>query len=421
LTGAQSYGVFLAYYLSANTFPGASYLDYAFIGGLSICQALVVSPIATITTRKYGTRTTLLIGVFFETISFIGASFAKQIWQLFLSQGICFGWGMGFLFVGSVGVLPQWFSKRRGVANGIGTAGSGLGGMMYSLATNAMIRNLGLAWAFRILAILAFSVNSTCALLLRDRNQAIGATQAAFDRKLFRRCQFWLVLGWGIFSVLGYICLLFSLPNYATSVGLTAQQGAIIGALLNLGQGLGRPLVGYFSDTAGRINMAGFMTFFCGLICYVIWIFSKSYGVLIFFAILVGTVSGTFWTMISPVAAEVVGLVELPSALSITWLSLVIPTTFAEAIALALKRKTGDVYLNAQAFTASMYMGATLCMWLLRGWKIGELERESQSGRAKSKNGSNEVQRSVTPAETPSSPARKIPSFPRRMVMWKRV
>ena len=69
---------------------------------------------------------------------------------------------------------------------------------------------------------------------------------------------------------LGYIVLLFSLPNFALSIGLTAKQGSIIGALLNLGQGLGRPVVGLVSDSAGRINIAGFLTFLCGLFCLVI-------------------------------------------------------------------------------------------------------------------------------------------------------
>ncbi|KAB8339258.1 hypothetical protein FH972_022191 [Carpinus fangiana] len=90
----SSYGVFLAYYLSHNTFPGASYLDFAFVGGLSISMALLIAPIATNTTRIFSTRTTLLIGVFFETVALIGASFATQIWHLFLSQGVCFGWGV---------------------------------------------------------------------------------------------------------------------------------------------------------------------------------------------------------------------------------------------------------------------------------------------------------------------------------------
>lgn len=324
---SKSYGVFLAYYLANNTYPGATHLEYAFVGGLSISMALLVSPVATYVTRLRGTRTTLLLGVFFETVSLIGASFSTQIWQLFLSQGVCFGWGMGFLFVGSVGVVPQWFTKRRSLANGIATGGSGLGGMMYSLATNAMIQSIGLGWAFRILGILAFVVNFICAILIKDRNKAIGVTQLAFDYRLLKRKEFLLLLGWGFFSMLGYIVLLFSLPNYALTIGLSSYQGSIIGALLNLGQGLGRPAIGIFSDRAGRINIAGFLTFVCALFCFVIWIFSNGFGVLIFFALIVGTVAGTFWTTIAPVGAEIVGLKELPSALSITWIVLVLPCT----------------------------------------------------------------------------------------------
>jgi hypothetical protein len=97
----SSYGVFLAHYITNNTFPGASRLDYAFVGGLSISQAMFVAPLATYCVSYLGTRNTLLIGVFFETLSLIGASFAKSLWQILLSQGICFGWGMGFLFTAS--------------------------------------------------------------------------------------------------------------------------------------------------------------------------------------------------------------------------------------------------------------------------------------------------------------------------------
>lgn len=190
-----------------------------------------------------------------------------------------------------------------------------------------MIGRLGVEWAFRILGILACVVNCTCAMLIRDRNKAVGSIQLAFDYTLFKRPAFLLLLGWGFFSMMGYIVLLFSLPNYATSIGLSAQQGSIIGAVLNLGQALGRPLVGIFSDKAGRINLAGLCTFIGGLFCFVIWIFARSFGVLVFFAIIVGTVAGTFWTTIAPVGAEVVGLKELPSALSIVWIVLVLPTT----------------------------------------------------------------------------------------------
>ncbi|KAI9839961.1 MAG: hypothetical protein M1819_000153 [Sarea resinae] len=419
----SSYGVFLNHYLTTDKFPGSTFLDYAFVGGLSISTALFISPLSTSCTRLYGTRTTLLVGVFLEGLALITASWTKQIWQLFLSQGLCFGLGMGFLFSASVGIIPQWFTTKRSLANGIATGGSGIGGMIYSLATNAMIRTIGLGWAFRILGIVALSVNLVCALVIRDRHHQVGSIHMAFDRSLFKRFEFLLFLGYGFFSMLGYIVLIFSLPDYATSIGLSAQQGSIIAALLNLGQGIGRPMVGYFSDASGRINMAAFMTFSCGLFCLVIWDFAKSFGVLIFFAILVGTVAGTFWTTAAPVAAEVVGLQTLPSALSITWVLISFPTTFSEPIGLELRSARGNIYLRCQIFTGFMFVGAALCMLVLRAWKIGEIERLQEDGRERALRDDDAVREhdSDVGNETAQAGARPMTKFWRRMIMLRRV
>jgi hypothetical protein len=200
-------------------------------------MALVIAPLATLCVKKFGTKPTLGLGIFFETAGLLGASWASQIWHLFLSQGLAFGFGMGFLFIASVGIVPQWFTTKRSFANSIAAAGSGIGGVIYSLGTNAMIKSIGLGWAFRVLAIVSASVNTICTLLVRDRNKAVGSIQVAFDVRLFKRPEFLLLLGWGFFSMLGYVVLLFSLPNYARSIGLSAKQGSIIGALLNVGQG----------------------------------------------------------------------------------------------------------------------------------------------------------------------------------------
>ncbi|KAL9600113.1 MAG: hypothetical protein Q9219_003369 [cf. Caloplaca sp. 3 TL-2023] len=375
----SSYGVFLAFYLGNDYYPGASALDFAFVGGLSISMALLISPIATTTTRLYGTNVTLLIGVFFETLALIGASFTHQIWQLFLSQGVCFGWGMGYLFVGSVGVVPQWFTTKRSFANGIATAGSGIGGLMYSLATNAMIESLGVGWAFRILGILAFTVNFICAILIRDRNKAIGSSQLAFDYTLFTRIEYLLTLGWGFFSMLGYIVLLFSLPSYAISVGLSPKQGSIVGALLNLGQGLGRPCVGIFSDSAGRINIAGFLTY---LLDYDCTCGGRSCGL-----------EGTPFCIVDRLAV-------------------------AEPIALELRQRTGNIYLHAQIFTGLMYVAAALCMWFLRAWKIGQIEGMAV---AAGKSPAEIDALAVEPSGQSASTRALRSNIFRRLCSWKRV
>lgn len=101
----SSYGVFLAHYLATNAFPGVTPLEFAFIGCLSISMCQTVSPLATICTRKYGTWATMSVGIALQAAGLFGASWSIEIWQQFLSQGICFGQGMGFLFVASVGLV----------------------------------------------------------------------------------------------------------------------------------------------------------------------------------------------------------------------------------------------------------------------------------------------------------------------------
>ena len=140
---------------------------------------------------------------------------------------------MGFCFVGSVSVVPQWFTKRRSFANALSASGSGFGGLTYSLATDAMIRNLSLAWSFRILAAIVFIVNGTCALLIRDRNKATGAIHVAFHKELFKKLEFYLFTTWAFFSLFGYTIVVYSLSDFGRSVGLTPTQGALLASLFN--------------------------------------------------------------------------------------------------------------------------------------------------------------------------------------------
>ncbi len=375
----SAYAVFLAYYLDNDIFPGATSLQYAFVGSLSIAILMLTSPIATIAVREIGIRPTMFCGVVLETISLLCASAATQIWHLFLTQGVVFGMGLGLLFIPTAAVVPQWFTTKRSLASGVSLSGAGMGGLVYSLAASAMIRDLGLHWTFRILGIIAFVVNTSCTLLIKDRNKAIGSNQAAFDVTLFKRWEYILLLGFSGFTMLGYFILIFTLANFAKSIGLDSSQASVASALFNLGQALGRPLIGYFPDVTGRINMAGSMTFIAGVLPLVIWTNTNNYGVLIFFTFVEGLFAGNFWATIAPLVAEVVGLKNVPSGLNLLWLAIVIPCTFSEAIALEIVDGT-ESYLGTQLFTGFMYIAAAACMWALRGWKV--LQNEAAAGDA---------------------------------------
>lgn len=240
---------------------------------------MLISPVATIAVGKFGTRPCLCFGTALETLGLICASFAKEYWQLLLSQGVCFGLGMGFLYVGIAGIVSQWFTSKRSLANGIASSGSGLGGLIYNLAAAAMIQRLGLEWTFRILGIVSGSTNLISALLIRDRNEHIGTSQLPFDLRILRRPEFILLQAYGFFTELGYVVLLFSLPNFANSIGLNAQQGSLIGALICISSMFGRWLAGYLGDRIGPITVTCVFTFFTGVFALVIWPFATNYGV----------------------------------------------------------------------------------------------------------------------------------------------
>ncbi|TKA41464.1 hypothetical protein B0A49_13566, partial [Cryomyces minteri] len=324
---AATYGVYLAYYLTSKEFPEATSLDYAFIGSLNFSVAMAIAPPATILTRKFGKRPVMITGVFAQAGGFVAASFAKRIWQLYLSQGALIGLGIGLMFIPSTAVLSQWFEKKRSLAQGIASAGSGIGGLIFGFATQPMITNISLGWALRITGIVVFVTNMVAVLLIRDRNAIVRPPQLGFAIYLLRRYDVLLLLSWGFIVMLGYMTLLYSLSDFALSIGLSRSQASSLTAFLNLGTLIGRPVIGLASDRFGRIDLAAWLTLACGLSIFCIWIPSVTYGPLVFFSLVSGAILGTFWMTIAPLSAEVAGLREVPSLLSLAWTTIILPVT----------------------------------------------------------------------------------------------
>jgi hypothetical protein len=104
--------------------------------------------------------------------------------------------------------------RRRSLASGIGAAGSGIGDLTFSLATGAMIENIGLEWSLHVIGILTRIANTLAAPFIRGRNAIMRPPQLAFGTKLLRRFDVLVLLSWAFISMLGYITLFFSLSDY---------------------------------------------------------------------------------------------------------------------------------------------------------------------------------------------------------------
>ncbi|EWY80855.1 hypothetical protein FOYG_16772 [Fusarium oxysporum NRRL 32931] len=181
------------------------------------------------------------------------------------------------------------------MANGISSAGSGVGGAAFTWGTAAMIQRQGLNWALRTTGIITCVGIVIATLLLRDKNSQIQPNQRAFDIALFRSKAVVLLLSWAFISMFGYIILLFSLSEFALAIGLSHKQATDVVGFLNVGTAVGRPLIGLVSDRFSRVATAFLLTLLCGLTCFVLWLPAKSFGLMLFFSTVCGAILGIFW------------------------------------------------------------------------------------------------------------------------------
>ena len=281
--------------MRTERYPGATGLEYALVGGFNFAFAMIVAPLVTLLTHRFGKFVTMPVGIVVQTSGYIAAGFVDSIGQLIVTQGILVGIGIGFIYVPSLPILSQWFEARRSLANGIASAGSGFGGALFAWTTGAIIDAFGLKWALCTTGLITFFLTAIATSLLRDRNKYIRPPQLALDTSLLKTYEVQLLLAWSFVSMLGYITLLFSLSDFALSIGISPQRATDVIGLLNVGTAIGRPIIGIASDKSNRIDVALALTLICGLSCFALWIPVQSYGLLVFFSLLAGAILGVFW------------------------------------------------------------------------------------------------------------------------------
>nr|ODN89420.1 hypothetical protein L203_02130 [Cryptococcus depauperatus CBS 7841] len=372
-----TYGVYSSYYLQNNYFSGGTTLGFAWVGGLSVATALLCGPLSNYLSRIFGFRIAHnplgTIGIVLgQCMAGICHSFATFL----VCQGIVFGFGLGMIMVPAQPLMAHWFHKRLALAQGLATSGSGVGGLVLSNTTRILLEHLSVKWALIINGCISGVLLVPSLILLRGRHKAIGARQAPLELKwLWHKGFIWVWL-WGAFCMMAYFIALYSLASFAThALGLTQTQGAALQSILSAGQMIGRPLWGYFLDSGGRINLTIVCYLICGISSLCIWLPAKSFGILVFYALVQGMTGGTVWSAAAPLIAKVVGVKDLASALSIFWMILVIPALVGQPIAIALLEystrhlnKTGpEAYFISIGLCGGM---AILCACFLYGAKV---------------------------------------------------
>lgn len=115
-------------------------------------------------------------------------------------QGVVFGAGLGLIMVPSVPVLAHWFDRRLSLAQGLGAAGSGLGGLIMANAVRAALERWGVKWALIMSGIYSAALIGPAIFFFKGRHKAVGARSAPYQVKwLVHRGYVWVLL-WAFFA-----------------------------------------------------------------------------------------------------------------------------------------------------------------------------------------------------------------------------
>ncbi|CAO3668307.1 unnamed protein product [Rhizopus stolonifer] len=340
----------------------------SWIGSICVALFFIIGPINQLVIEKMGYKYMLATGTVCCTAALILASFATQVWHVFLTQGVLFGIGASFVSLPCMGAPQQWFSKRRGLAVGLAFSGSGVGGLVIANISLAAIESIGYRWALRIDGIVVFVLLSfsTCFVRPFGDVRKTGGGRKVINWYLFKNPMFSVMFMHGLITTFGYMTPYFLLPSHAKALKLNPWIGANLSAIMSAVNAVSRVFTGYMGDKVGRFNSLFICTFLCGVSCLVIWTNVHNEGTLWAFAVIYGFFGGGYVSLFPTVQPQVVGLEHIGPALGLLYTTNIFGYLFGTPIASALINLTSPAtYLYGAIWAGStIIVGSLFAGWL---------------------------------------------------------
>ncbi|KAF9997119.1 hypothetical protein BGZ80_010083 [Entomortierella chlamydospora] len=361
------YGIFQSQYNDIYGTKGASPSSVSFVGSLAVGFQFGFTIISGPVMNRFGHKVILWSGTIIGSLGLLLASWATELWHLYLTQGVMFGIGVSLLNLAATAIPPLWYAKHRGLAMGICFCGAGIGGLAFGFLIPALINKVDIYWTLRIYAILHFVCTAFASLVMRAPRQLSGppidTRKDTINLTILKDPGFIIWLLAATLFGFAYVVPFTYLPSYAKDiVGLDPNvQGGQLLSITSAANAVGRVVIGIAGDRLGAIRVASFSFIAAGASCF-IWMFAESFGALIGFSIMYGFFSGAFFTLVASITANIVGLTHLGSGLTVIFLTNTPGNLFTLPIAGTMVEGTID-YKNMIGYNSAMFLsgGVLLC------------------------------------------------------------
>ncbi|NXX92761.1 MOT14 protein, partial [Centropus bengalensis] len=159
----------------------------AWVSSLSMGITLIVGPFIGLFISMCGCRTTAIMGGILNALGWILSAYASNVPYLFLTFGVTAGIGSGMVYLPAVVMVGQYFHKRRALAQGLSTTGTGFGAFLMTALLKYLCTELG--WRNAVFIQGAISLNlCACGALMRplspkDVREKYGVRSSSADKQ----------------------------------------------------------------------------------------------------------------------------------------------------------------------------------------------------------------------------------------------
>lgn len=304
---------------------GLSYAQAGHLGTATALGYLALVMAAGALAARRGGRLSILLGLVFVAVGFVGLSLATGYVQL-LALMTLLGFGTAFAYTPLISLIGAWFATRRGMAIGLINSGVGMGlmgaGWIVPAITSA--HENGWRWVWALFAAVAVVAMFAAVAWLRDPPRAVSTTREtgsdAQARRAARAAVFrnpYVVVVGLAYGIIGltYIVQAIFMFSFALAAGVEPVLAGNLAAIMGLLGIVCGPIWGTISDRLGRGRSLGLAMLLAAVATLVPVVWPVTLGFVVHYIVLGVTVTGMFTSALAA-STERVSSAQAPLAVS---------------------------------------------------------------------------------------------------------
>ncbi|OWF35485.1 monocarboxylate transporter 12-like [Mizuhopecten yessoensis] len=367
------------------------------INGLSF----LFGPVAGASVNRFDCRKVTIVGIIIASGGLFLSTFSPNLDVMILLYSVVGGIGFGLVYTPTIIIVSYYFEKRRALATGIATCGSGIGGFVFAPLSVLLLETYGWRGSLWIITgivlngiVFASFYRSDYPPKVKDDNKtksndemtmktmcsSIGKT---FDCSILTSPSF-IVYSLSCFLVsVGFFVPFNCLPALASDLGISAVQGALLISIIGICNTVSNVVSGFIIDLPCVDNiLANNIVIVTGGVATIFVPYCRTFGLLAVYSVVFGVMIGAFEVLNSIIMVELKGIERLSNGFGLLNMFIGFASIVGSPIAGSLSDVTGN-YDVAFYFAGGVITVAGIICFPLRRIVTWESERHSKQRKFK--------------------------------------